>query len=132
VSPGLHDQEGEGEEDEDTVHAVKTKVFKLTEGKDKEKRWGDMGVGILRLKKHKTTGARRMILRQSTTGKIIINFRIYPGLSPTLGKKNAVSFIGHGEDGAAIPYMLRFSKPEDGSELKATIEREVAAVKEAE
>ncbi|RPD56010.1 hypothetical protein L227DRAFT_579227 [Lentinus tigrinus ALCF2SS1-6] len=34
--------------------------------------WGDVGVGMLRLKKHKETGARRMLLRNSSTGKITI------------------------------------------------------------
>ncbi|KAA1476072.1 hypothetical protein DENSPDRAFT_842961 [Dentipellis sp. KUC8613] len=131
LSPGAHDQEGEGEEDEETTHAVRVKVLKLSAGKD-GKYWADMGVGIFRLKKHKETSARRAILRNSSTGKIIINFRIYSGLKPTLGKKNAVTFIGHGEDGSAVTYTLRFSKPEDGADLKAALEREVELVKGSE
>ncbi|TFY66349.1 hypothetical protein EVG20_g4732 [Dentipellis fragilis] len=134
LSPGVHDQEGEGEEDEETTHAVRVKVLKLTESKlpEKPRYWADMGVGILRLKKHKETSARRAILRNSSTGKVIINFRIYSGLKPTLGKKNAVTFIGHGEDGSAITYTLRFSKPEEGADLKAALEREVELVKGSE
>lgn len=41
-----HDEEGEGEEDEDTVHAVKLKAFKLR--KEEEKGgggWTELGYG---------------------------------------------------------------------------------------
>ena len=64
--------EGEGEEDEVTVHEIRSKVYKMTKDKEGKAQWGDMGVGVLRLKKHKETGARRMLLRNSSTGKITI------------------------------------------------------------
>ena len=66
------DKEGEGEEDEVTVHEIRSKVYKMTKDKEGKAQWGDMGVGVLRLKKHKETGARRMLLRNSSTGKITI------------------------------------------------------------
>jgi len=125
LSPGIHDQEGEGEEDEETTHAVKSKVYKMIKGK--ETKWGDMGVGILRLKKHKITGARRVFLRNSSTGKIIINFRIYVGLQPTVSERT-ISFIGHGEDGTSIPFKLRVGKEESAVELKDALDREVSLV----
>jgi hypothetical protein len=37
-----HDKEGEGEEDEETTHVVKAKVYKLAKVDTK---WTDMGVG---------------------------------------------------------------------------------------
>lgn len=39
-----HDEEGEGEEGEETTHAVKAKVYKMLKTKD-ESKWGDMGIG---------------------------------------------------------------------------------------
>jgi nucleoporin NUP2 len=39
-----HDLEGEGEEDEETTHTVRAKVFKLSQSNG-EKIWADMGVG---------------------------------------------------------------------------------------
>jgi nucleoporin NUP2 len=66
-----HDQEGAGEEDEETVHSVKLKSYVLREEEDK-KNWVEMGYGVLRLKKHKDTGARRVLLRSSSTGQILI------------------------------------------------------------
>lgn len=65
----VHDQEGEGEEDEETTHSVKTKVYSLNK---EEGTWKELGVGLLKIKKHKETGARRLLLRNSSTGKITI------------------------------------------------------------
>ena len=39
-----HDQEGEGEEEEDTIHQVRSKVYKLVKGGG-EAKWVDMGIG---------------------------------------------------------------------------------------
>ncbi|KAH9061316.1 hypothetical protein EDB87DRAFT_1611110 [Lactarius vividus] len=76
LSPGLPggegDAEGEGEEDEETTYTVKAKVYKFTTDSEGASSWAEMGIGMLRLKKHKVTNARRVILRSSTTGKIII------------------------------------------------------------
>ncbi|KAI0297110.1 hypothetical protein BC826DRAFT_967791 [Russula brevipes] len=72
MSPGLHGGEGEGEEDEETTYTVKSKVYKFTTDREGVPTWSEMGIGMLRLKKHKETNARRVILRSSTTGKIII------------------------------------------------------------
>ena len=72
ASSSVHDLEGEGEEDEVTMHEIRSKVFKMTKDKDGKAQWGDLGVGMLRLKKHKETNARRVLLRNSSTGKITI------------------------------------------------------------
>jgi nucleoporin NUP2 len=89
LSPvSVHDREGEGEEDEDTTHSVKCKVYKLNK-EEGGAGWSDMGIGerstclpsetaiefhqgILRVKQHKDTGSRRILLRNSSTGKLVI------------------------------------------------------------
>lgn len=78
----VHDQEGEGEEDEDTTHSVKTRVYSLSK---EEGAWKELGLGVLKVKKHKETGAGRLLLRNSSTGKITIvshfqrpRFHIHP------------------------------------------------------
>lgn len=40
--PTEHDVEGPGEEDEDTTHTVRVKVYQMRKG---EAKWGDVGVG---------------------------------------------------------------------------------------
>ena len=65
----VHDQEGEGEEGEETTHSVRTKVYSLNK---EEGAWKELGLGVLKVKKHKETGAGRLLLRNSSTGKIVI------------------------------------------------------------
>lgn len=123
-----HDGEGEGEEDEETTYTVKAKVFKLSKTSDKSE-WKDLGVGMFRLKKHKETGARRALMRNSATGRIIINFRLFASLTPTL-MKTMVSFVGH-DEGVPASFRIRVKTPEQAQELKNAVDRDVAAVKES-
>ncbi|KAJ3493510.1 hypothetical protein NMY22_g20200 [Coprinellus aureogranulatus] len=126
-----HDEEGEGEEEEETVHAIKSKAFRMKKADEKGgPGWVEIGYGVLRLKKHKETSARRMLLRNSTTGKININFALYPGLKPSLAKK-AVTFIGH-DNGVAQTYSVRVPNEEAAKDLKEALEREIAFVKAKE
>jgi nucleoporin NUP2 len=130
-SPGLHGGEGEGEEDEETTYTVKAKVFKFTTDREGAPTWSDMGIGMLRLKKHKENNTRRIILRANNTGKIVINFRIYPGLQPKRTGK-AVAFTGHitspGKDTQSVQYRLRVSTEQSATELVEAIEHEVRLV----
>jgi len=126
-----HDEEGEGEEDEETTHTTKSKVYKLVKdesSEDGKPGWKDMGVGMLRLKKHKLSGSRRVLLRNSSTGKITINFNIYSGLNPSLGPKT-VTFVGHDENGISVTYRLRTPTEQHAMELKDAMSREIAFVK---
>ncbi|KAH7888696.1 hypothetical protein F5I97DRAFT_737112 [Phlebopus sp. FC_14] len=120
-----HDEEGEGEEDEETMHVVKCKVFRLLKTEDKSE-WKDFGVGMLRLKKHKQTGARRVLMRNSSTGRILINFRLYNGLRPTVAK-TMISFIGH-DNGTPASFRIRVKSEEQAAELKEAMDREIAAL----
>jgi nucleoporin NUP2 len=85
--PAVHDEEGEGEEDEETMHSTKAKVFKMGKKKDEngieKSSWLDLGVGVLRLKKHKEDNRRRMLLRNSSTGKIVIVSNMLSYTQPT-------------------------------------------------
>ncbi|GLB37661.1 hypothetical protein LshimejAT787_0407120 [Lyophyllum shimeji] len=129
LTQGQHDEEGVGEEDEETAHAVKVKAYRLRKPEEKEgSMYLELGVGILRLKKHKETDARRVLLRNSSTGKVNINFNLYPGLKATQNKK-ALTFIGHDEAGASQTYTLRLGSEEQANLLKEAFEREVALVK---
>ncbi|KAH9859097.1 hypothetical protein C2E23DRAFT_880472 [Lenzites betulinus] len=128
ASTSVHDQEGEGEENEVTTHEIRSKVYKMTKDKDGKALWGDLGVGILRLKKDKDSDARRMLLRNSSTGKITINFSLYSGLSASVSDKT-VSFIGH-DEGRSTPYRIRCKTAVQANDLKAALDREIEFVKE--
>jgi len=124
-----HDEEGEGEEDEETMHAVRCKVFRLFKSEDKSE-WKDLGVGMFRLKKHKETNARRVLMRNSNTGRILVNFRIHGNLKPSLAK-NAVSFVGY-ETSTPTSFSIRTKTAEQAEDLKRALEREITAAHAAE
>lgn len=134
----MHDQEGEGEEDEEIIHSVKAKVYTLNK---EEGSWKDLGLGMLKVKRHKETGARRLLLRNSSTGKVAIvsqfrrlrlyphvghsclfqNFRLYSGMNPTVAKQ-VVSFMGHDDKGKGLPFRLRVKTEPAAQELKDVLE----------
>ncbi|KAF9010578.1 hypothetical protein BDQ17DRAFT_1538217 [Cyathus striatus] len=106
-----HDEEGEGEEEEETVHVIRVKAHRMKkEGEKGDAGWAELGVGMLRLKKHKETGSRRVLMRNSSNGKININFKIYSGLKPLQNKK-------------------ALTNENQVTELKEALERETAFVK---
>lgn len=123
-----HDEEGEGEEDEETTHSIKVKTYWMNKDAGK---WQDMGHGVLRLKKHKEKGTRRVLQRNSSTGKINLNFNLYPGLKPTLANK-AISFVGHDENGVAQSYSVRTKTEDQLHALRDALEREISFVKAKE
>ncbi|TFK54500.1 hypothetical protein OE88DRAFT_1642987 [Heliocybe sulcata] len=127
-SNSIHDQEGQGEEDEETMHSVKTKVFRFMKNPENEMgKWVDLGVGILKLKKHKETDSRRMLLRNTSTGRVVINFKIYASMTPKVSSK-IISFTGH-EEGNAVMYQLRVKTAEDAEQLNQALTREIEFVK---
>jgi len=123
-----HDVEGEGEEDETTVHTSKVKVYRMVQ-KEGKSEWAEVGVGMLRLKKHKEKEARRVLARNSANGKIMLNFKIYPGLNATRTKQ-ALTFIGHHE-GKMTTYRLRLKDEPAAIALKDALDAEVAATSRA-
>ena len=66
-----HDREGAGEEDEETVYSAKLKAYVMKDG-ETGKSWVELGYGVLRVKKHKESQAKRLLLRSSSTGQILI------------------------------------------------------------
>ncbi|KAI9569655.1 hypothetical protein HD554DRAFT_2171097 [Boletus coccyginus] len=124
-----HDEEGEGEEDEVTMHVVRCKVYRLFRSEGKSE-WKDLGVGMFRLKKHKETNVRRVLMRNSSTGRILINFRMHGNLKPSLAK-NAVSLVGY-ESSTPASFSVRVKTEEQAKDLKQALEREIAAVQAVE
>lgn len=66
-----HDREGAGEEDEETVYSAKLKAYVMKDG-ETGKSWVELGYGVLRVKKHKESQAKRVLLRSSSTGQVLI------------------------------------------------------------
>ncbi|KAK7698225.1 hypothetical protein SLS64_012795 [Diaporthe eres] len=78
---------GPGEEDEQVVHEVRAKALRLAPKSDddddkdkgaKKNPWKTEGLGPLRLLKHKSTGAVRILLRGEPRGNVAMNKTILP------------------------------------------------------
>ncbi|KAJ7045804.1 hypothetical protein C8F04DRAFT_1066237 [Mycena alexandri] len=123
------DAEGEGEEDEETVQTARIKAFRLRKKEEAgDGGWLDIGIGFLRLKRHKETSARRLLLRNSHSGKILINFALYSGLKASQAKKS-LTFVGHDAAGEPQTYSLRFRSEDTAKEFQAALDKEIAEIK---
>ncbi|KAJ7187959.1 hypothetical protein C8R46DRAFT_5727 [Mycena filopes] len=123
------DAEGEGEEDEETVEQARIKAFRLRKKDESgDGGWFDMGIGFLRIKKHKETSARRLLLRSSHSGKILINFLLYSGLKVSQAKKS-LTFVGHDVAGEPQTYSLRFRTEDAAKEFQVVLNQEIAQIK---
>ncbi|KAF9452741.1 hypothetical protein P691DRAFT_696356 [Macrolepiota fuliginosa MF-IS2] len=123
-----HDQEGAGEEDESTQHSIKLKAYIMKDTKG-VKNWVEMGYGVFRIKKHKENGLRRVLLRSSSTGQILINFSFHSAFKPAQKGKN-VTFIGHDAEGSSKMYTLKLQTEDQAVLLKDALDKEIKAKEE--
>ncbi|KDN41328.1 hypothetical protein K437DRAFT_178241 [Tilletiaria anomala UBC 951] len=112
---------GEGEEDEDTQHEVRVKAWR----KDGAA-WKDVGVGMLRLKKKKSSDKRRMLMRSEGNGNVLINFNLVKGLTARQDKTQIV-FMGF-EASEMVNFRVKAKSASEAAALKAAIEKEAAHV----
>jgi nucleoporin NUP2 len=115
-----------------TTHAVKSKCHIFGEKKSEDGKtvnaWIELGVGILRLKKQKESEARRILMRNSSSGRIILNFSLFEGFSTKLQPKGVLTFIGHDNEGNAKSYRVRVATETKAKELQEAIDQEVNAL----
>lgn len=77
-APAEDDIEGEGEENETNVFNERAKLYRF-----KQNSWVDMGVGRFKLKKHKETGAQRILMR-TEHGRVLLVWSLLHVTSPLL------------------------------------------------
>ncbi|CAG7909363.1 unnamed protein product, partial [Brassica rapa] len=84
-----------GEEDEDAVLDLKSKLYRF----DKEaNQWKERGAGTVKLLKHKDTGKIRLVMRQSKTLRICANHFVKPGMAVQEHVGNEKSCVWHARD----------------------------------
>lgn len=121
---------GPGEEDEAVVYEVRAKAMKFEteddENKDKKPKspWVTKGVGPLRLMKHKTTGAVRVLLRAEPRGHIALNKTVLPNVTykPEQGGKY-IKLLTAADDGKGLEtWMLQVKTADMGKALAEALE----------
>jgi hypothetical protein len=106
-------------ENETMVHEVKSKLNVLDKP---QPGWNTVGVGMVRLLKHKETGKVRLLCRSEGAGRILLNIAIFPqmiitSLSPTMVQFAAV------EDGKITKYLAKVKTANEATELMKALEK---------
>lgn len=125
---------GPGEEDEEVVHEVRAKALRHCppqpddddDEKDKKKAtpWRTEGLGPLRVLKHKTTGAVRMLLRTEPSGKVAMNKMVLPEIEYKADKgAKWIKVITGKDNGKGLEtWMLQVRNNEFAVKLAAALE----------
>lgn len=133
---------GPGEEDEAVVHEVRAKALRLKTSKDdddegdsgkdgKKSPWNVMGVGPLRLLKHKTTGAVRLLLRAEPRGHVALNKAVLPNFTykPETGGKYVKLTTSNDKGDGLETWMLQVKTMESAQALANALEANKSANK---
>ncbi|KAJ3219284.1 hypothetical protein HDU67_001903 [Dinochytrium kinnereticum] len=112
VNPDVF-MKGSGEESEDTVFEVRAKAFRFSSEK---KEWSDVGLGMARINVDRVSGKKRFIMRAEASGRVLLNFFLIKGMSPTREGKSAMNFVCV-QDGKPVKYLLRVKEPGAADEL---------------
>ncbi|VYS53952.1 unnamed protein product [Arabidopsis thaliana] len=84
-----------GEEDEDTILDLKSKLYRF----DKDgSQWKERGAGTVKFLKHRVSGKIRLVMRQSKTLKICANHLVGSGMSVQEHAGNDKSCVWHARD----------------------------------
>ncbi|PWN51880.1 hypothetical protein IE53DRAFT_31819 [Violaceomyces palustris] len=118
-SSGLLSGKGEGEEDEEVLHEVRAKLWKFD---GEQKTWKDLGIGMVKIKKHSETGKKRLLVRSEGNGKVVVNFYLFKGLAPAL-EKTTVAFLGF-EGSTPTQIRCKIKTEDDAKRFKESLERE--------
>ncbi|KAK0735664.1 hypothetical protein B0T21DRAFT_289701 [Apiosordaria backusii] len=127
---------GKGEEDESVIHEVRAKAMKYMTGEEndssggdnnKKKGWQVQGIGNLKLLRHKTTGAVRLLLRAEPRGHIALNKLVLPNVTYKVeppGAK-AVKVVVAKDNGKGLEtWMVQVKTKEMAEELARKLEGE--------
>jgi len=116
-----------GEEDEEVVYAIRSKLFvfgeTLLDQGTGNKTWKERGIGEARLLKHSEHGKIRLLMRQEKTMKVIVNHVIDPRirLEPNAGSDRSWVWSAFDfSDGDLIEtvFAMRFSDSEIAGKFK--------------
>lgn len=109
---------GAGEEDEDTVHTVKAKIFKL-----QDQKWKEYGVGVVKINVNKETGKARILARTDNFGPVLLNESLNPQFKYQL-ERSTIKFPVPNElkPGTLTQCLLRVRNANMAKELKESME----------
>lgn len=117
-----------GEEAEEALCDVKSKLYRFDHGSGE---WKERGVGQVRLLRHRENDRIRLLFRQEKTLKVRANHVVMPGtsLKPHSGSDKALVWSAvdfSGDEQATELFCIRFASPERALEFKRKFEEAMA------
>ena len=117
-----------GEEAEEALCDVKSKLYRFDHGSGE---WKERGVGQVRLLRHRENDRIRLLFRQEKTLKVRANHVVMPGtsLKPHSGSDKALVWSAvdfSGDEQATELFCIRFASPERAQEFKGKFEEAMA------
>ena len=117
-----------GEEAEEALCDVKSKLYRFDHGPGE---WKERGVGQVRLLRHRENDRVRLLFRQEKTLKVRANHVVMPGtsLKPHSGSDKALVWSAvdfSGDEQATELFCIRFASPERALEFKGKFEEAMA------
>lgn len=101
------------------------------EGDGEEKKakspWSTKGVGSLRLLKHKTTGAVRVLLRREPTGQVALNRAVLPGFTYKAEEKYVKLTTSNDAGTGLETWMVQVKTKDLAKELAEALEKNKSA-----
>ncbi|PVU97531.1 hypothetical protein BB561_000493 [Smittium simulii] len=120
----LPSKNGEGEEDEETVYEIRSKIFRYN---TEVKEYIDLGVSYLKVKTCETGDKKtaRLLSRQEGTNNVTLNVAIFKKM-PVNHAENSktVGIVTIGEDLKPTSYMIRVKTIDLAVELSTQIKKE--------
>ncbi|TIB80440.1 ARM repeat-containing protein [Wallemia mellicola] len=93
-------QQGAGEEDEDDLYEVKARLYKF-----EENAWKPSGTGPFKIKQNRENNVKRILHRDASTTRPILNFRVHSEMKPEVDNKQFM-LTGVEEDGSLRLFRL--------------------------
>ncbi|KAL0574310.1 hypothetical protein V5O48_007648 [Marasmius crinis-equi] len=102
-----------GEEEEETIHQVRGKLFVLADGA-----WKERGTGLLKLNVRASDGGgARLVMRKEAVHTVLLNVSLFQGMRCTLAQDPRYLRFSAIETGATTHYNLRLANAKITKEL---------------
>ncbi|KAJ6581788.1 hypothetical protein B0H19DRAFT_1116494 [Mycena capillaripes] len=125
AKPVLTEQEFmTGEEEEETLHQVRGKLYSLVDGNQ----WKERGTGTLKLNVRRSDGGgARLVMRKEAVYTVLLNVTLFHGMRCMLAQDPRYLRLSVLEGGIATHYNLRVSSAKAAQELLQEINANIPA-----
>jgi Ran-binding protein 3 len=107
-----------GEEEDETIHSVRGKLFVLSE----QNQWKERGTGLLRLNRRKVDrGGARLVMRKDAVYAVLLNVTLFRGMSCTIAQDPRYLRFSVLTPSGAIHYNLRVGSAQATIDLQKAI-----------